>query len=281
MEIWAILPEWVFSAQASAWQILSFDDWPQIYQNCSRLCHKILLSFFMNEFLLSTIFWINHHYIFSINLYYLFSGSHKFYFVTDMKSSIITKCDHLNFLSHKRKHIYDFLLSTKSFAKLVTWMIRLSHISLQKTMEKMAQILFTLKSNCDFNVKHLNISFSENNWSLIWTKSHETSAFKITVQKFYGFQETDMVDKYFILSIWEVYHHSMWSSQLFFQKRKQIYDFLFSTTSSAKISYLDDSVVTYQSAEERPWEKVAQILITLTSCCDFHLKCSNISFSAK
>ena len=90
-----------------------------IYKNCSRQSHKILLvSFFMNEFLLSTIIWINRHYVFSINLYYLFSGSHKFYFVTDMKSSIMTKCDHLNFLCQKRKPIYDFLLSTKSFAKI-------------------------------------------------------------------------------------------------------------------------------------------------------------------
>ena len=78
----------------------------------------LLVSFFMNEFLLSTIIWINRHYVFSINHYYLFSGSHKFYFVTDMKSSIMTKCDHLNFLCQKRKPIYDFLLSTKSFAKI-------------------------------------------------------------------------------------------------------------------------------------------------------------------
>ena len=85
----------------------------------------------------------------------------------------------------------------------------------------MAQILFTLTSNCDFNVKHSNISFSENNWSLLWTPSVMTSAFKRTERKFHGFQQTDMVDKYFILSIWEVYHHSMWSSQFFFKRENK------------------------------------------------------------
>ena len=30
MEMWAILPEWVFSARASAWPMLAIDDWSQI-----------------------------------------------------------------------------------------------------------------------------------------------------------------------------------------------------------------------------------------------------------
>ena len=41
-----------------------------------------------------------------------------FYFVNMRSSTIITKCDHLNWFSQKRKWIYDFLLSTTSFAKI-------------------------------------------------------------------------------------------------------------------------------------------------------------------
>ena len=71
----------------------------------------------------------------------------------------------------------------------------------------------------------------------------------------------------------------------FCQKRKcinDINDFLLTITSFAKISFLDDLVVTsYQSEGGRPWEKVAQILITLTLHCDFHFKCSNISLSGQ
>ena len=125
------------STQAFAWQILYFDVWPQIYQNCSRLCHKILLiSFFMTEFLLSIIIWINRHYVFSINLYYLFSGSHKFYFVTDIKNSIITKCDHLNFLCQRENTSMTFCCQPNLLKKLVTSMIRFSHINLRKIMGK-------------------------------------------------------------------------------------------------------------------------------------------------
>ena len=45
-------------------------------------------------------------------------------------------------------------------------------------------------------------------------------------------------------------------------------------TTFAKISYLDDQVVTYQSVED-----CERILVTLTSHCDFHYKHLNISFS--
>ena len=41
-----------------------------------------------------------------------------FYFVNMRSSTIITQCDHLNWFSQKRKWIYDFLLSTTSFAKI-------------------------------------------------------------------------------------------------------------------------------------------------------------------
>ena len=41
-----------------------------------------------------------------------------FYFVNMRSSTIITQCDHLNWFSKKRKWIYDFLLSTTSFAEI-------------------------------------------------------------------------------------------------------------------------------------------------------------------
>ena len=44
----------------------------------------------------------------------------------------------------------------------------------------------------------------------------------------------------------------------------------------AEISYLDDKVVTLICG--RLWEKMAQILVTLTSPCDFHFKQLNMNF---
>ena len=136
MEIWAILPEWVFSTQASAWQILSFDDWPQIYQTCSRLCQKILLiSFFMNEFLLSTIIWINRHYVFSINLYYFLAATN---FILSLIWKVLSSLNVIISISCVKREntLMTFCCQPNLLQKLVTWMIRLSHISLQKTMGK-------------------------------------------------------------------------------------------------------------------------------------------------
>ena len=43
MEIRAILPEWVFSTQASPWQILVFDDRPYVFVYVVRMIKGIQL----------------------------------------------------------------------------------------------------------------------------------------------------------------------------------------------------------------------------------------------
>ena len=62
----------------------------------------------------------------------------------------------------------------------------------------------------------------------------------------------------------------MISISFFKRESKHIHDILLSTKSFDKIDK-DDQVVTFQRG--KPWEKVAQILVTLTSCCDLDFKC--------
>ena len=64
-------------------------------------------------------------------------------------------------------------------------------------------------------------------------------------------------------------------NSIFFQKRNAFVSFLSSTTSFAKISYPDDWVVTC----EGNMGKVAEVLVTLASHCDFCFKGSSTSFS--
>ena len=62
----------------------------------------------------------------------------------------------------------------------------------------------------------------------------------------------------------------------FSQKRKWIYDFLFSTTSFAKISYPDDcSHKLVCGRLGKKWQ------ILLLNHCDFHFKHLNISFDSE
>ena len=67
------------------------------------------MGLFNDDFLLSTRF---------CDQSTVFLTEKIFYFVNMRSSTIITQCDHLNWFSQKRKWIYDFLLSTTSFAKI-------------------------------------------------------------------------------------------------------------------------------------------------------------------
>ena len=73
-------------------------------------------------------------------------------------------------------------------------MIRLLHISLWNTMGKVAQILVTLTSHCDFHFKHLNISFIKNNLIVDLNSNCHECSIKKTEEKFHGFWQTDMVE---------------------------------------------------------------------------------------
>ena len=61
-------------------------------------------------------------------------------------------------------------------------------------MEKVAHILVTLTSHCDFHFKHLNMSVIENKLIVdLNSNCHDCSTQK-TEEKLHGFRQTDMVE---------------------------------------------------------------------------------------
>ena len=97
----------------------------------------------------------------------------KIYYFVNMKSSTITQCDHLNWFSQKRKWIYDFLLSTTSFAK-ISYPDDCSHKLVCRRLGKKwhrFSYLITVLNHCDFHFKHLNISFDSENKLIVYLNS--------------------------------------------------------------------------------------------------------------
>ena len=90
-----------------------------------------------------------------------------------MRSSTITQCDHLNWFSQKRKWIYDFLMSTTSFAK-ISYPDDCSHKLVCGRLGKKwhrFSYLITVLNHCDFHFKHLNISFDSENKLIVYLNS--------------------------------------------------------------------------------------------------------------
>ena len=112
-----------------------------------------------------------------------------------MRSSRITQCDHLNFFSKQRKYIHDFLLSTKSLAKIsypddsvVTYQ------SVEDYGEKWHRFCLSLTSHRDFLFKHLNISFSENKLIVDLNSNCDDCIVQKNRRKVALFWQTDMVE---------------------------------------------------------------------------------------
>ena len=81
--------------------------------------------------------------------------------------------------------------------KLVTWIIRLLHISLWKTMGKSGtdSIISGYPYLIVIFISNIWISASVKiNWLCTWTLVVRTAAFKITEKKLHGFSQTDMAE---------------------------------------------------------------------------------------
>ena len=73
-------------------------------------------------------------------------------------------------------------------------MIRLLHLVCGRLFEKVAQILVTLTSHCDFHFKHLNISFSENKLIVYLNSSCQDCSIQKNRKKLHGFSQPDTIE---------------------------------------------------------------------------------------
>ena len=104
-------------------------------------------------------------------------------------------------ISHRRKKTVNdrtFCCQWHYLLKLVTWIIRVLHISLWKTMGKSGTDSPISGYSYSYSVSFIsNISISASvkiNWLCTWTLVVRTAAFKRTEKKLHGFSQTYMVE---------------------------------------------------------------------------------------
>ena len=120
--------------------------------SCWQMKQDIVNSFFINDFLLMTRL-CDQLTLFLTEKYYILS-------IWEVLPSLIVTIS-ISFLSGENAFM-TFCCQPNILLKVVIQMIRLSHISLWKTMGKVAKNLVMVTSYCDFHFKCSNTSFSEN-----------------------------------------------------------------------------------------------------------------------